>query len=605
LTCSPSTALPEHNAQIAEFLELSQLLKAQMFGLDDSDEGDFEPIEEQARRLDLDSFLLKLHIEVERQRRHVDIVWRTSEDAVFDLVRLLDQNLSNGLPDVRVIVIDEMQDMNPITARLVEHQQRAPRTFVTAAGDFDQVIHSRRGATVDFVMSLVNAAGVERLRLSKTFRHGPAMAHATAFKKTTPTVSGRVVRADIWVREYSASDPVTAVPHVVKAIKTWRTSDEGNKSEDQAVILRSPHLSIEIEGALTAEGIAYRCEGFDSYLVRPETLVLRGIVAYALKAPETIANPATRLRALEAMLQWQEFVCADARLQDLEVASKDASTWAAFVEGLLLRPRTAGDNADAQLSEEQVAVRESVQLARIRELEQAGRRTEAEDMRTRVRDARTRIVETPRERAARERLQRVVHYLDAADPALPAHVVLLEVARLLDVKAVARRIFIEANNAREASASIDGFIALARSQDKPLPEFAKWLQAQELALAKTRANRALLLATVEAAKAAGIRQRHRSLLERGRVSACKRSRSRGSEQVLCGHHAHARRVHPHRRGRSAASLRRPHARRGFPQARQRRRSRRQPGLEGIILARSCTESLGALSAYPSKSCSPG
>ncbi|QSI75170.1 UvrD-helicase domain-containing protein [Niveibacterium microcysteis] len=283
-----SSALPEYNAQIAEFLEISQFLKAQMYGLNDADEENAEPIEEHARERDIDPFLLRLHVEVERQRRLVDVIWRTSEDAVFDLVRLLDQSASSALPAFRVIVIDEMQDMNPITARLVEHMERAPRTFITAAGDFDQVIHSRRGATVDFVMSLVNAAGVERMRLSKTFRHGPAMTHATAYKKTTPTESGRVVRADIWVREYVASNPATAAPHVVKAIRAWRKSDEANRSEDQAVILRSPHLSIEIESALMTEGIAYRCEGFDSYLVRPETLVLRGIVAYALKAPNLL-----------------------------------------------------------------------------------------------------------------------------------------------------------------------------------------------------------------------------------------------------------------------------------------------------------------------------
>ena len=113
------------------------------------------------------------------------------------------------------MIVDELQDMNPATYVVLEHLLARGKAFFTGAGDFDQVIHRWAGADVNFIRSQFGQGwrNVESLPLTRTYRHGPVMALATAALKNKAVVSGRPHETRLRLVPYA--DPRDAADKVV------------------------------------------------------------------------------------------------------------------------------------------------------------------------------------------------------------------------------------------------------------------------------------------------------------------------------------------------------------------------------------------------------
>jgi len=87
---------------------------------------------------------------------------------------------------------------------------------------------------------------------------------------------------------------------IVHAIRQWASSRE--KLSGFAVLLRHPSQSVALENALLAASIPYVSRGFDSYLMRPEILLIRGLLAVATDRFDSIDDPQTRRKVVEAFV---------------------------------------------------------------------------------------------------------------------------------------------------------------------------------------------------------------------------------------------------------------------------------------------------------------
>jgi superfamily I DNA/RNA helicase len=490
--------LPQHNAQIADFLRMARQLKTQL--VRPAPEED-ETVAMRAEALDIPEGIFALYRQMEKERAGDDdeCRWRTGFDATYDLACLLtDGDPPPALPRYRVVIVDELQDMNPASYACLEHLLAQGSAFFTGAGDFDQVIHRWAGADVDFVRTHFGTGwrSVARLPLTTTFRHGPAMALATAALKAKEVVSGRGHAARIHVETYS--DPGDAARRTVAHVLDWQ--QRGNRLDGCAIILRTPDQSIAIENALLEAGIGSRVEGLERYVLRPEILMLRGVIAFALEDYESIPGVDRRMQVLQALELWQELAWATSRIEDLKTAATQPELFDAFLKGRLLRPQTLADKAAADLSEDEESQAEHRLLTLVTRLRKEGRHDDANLLLGQHRTAAATIAETPAQQYARIRLANALETLRHAAADEPAHLSLERAVRTLDLKNVAQRIFVDPANAETVVRSIAGFIDAARRVGKPLREFAQWLRQAEERIAELRKRKTVLLCTVEAAK---------------------------------------------------------------------------------------------------------
>lgn len=490
--------LPEHNVQIADFLKIARQMKAaQVSPLLDED----ETLASRAEAINVPEGLFALYRQLEKARSGEGdgCRWRTVLDATFDLAMVLARGEEPvSLPGYRVVIVDELQDMNRATQTCLEHLIEQGRAWFTGAGDFDQVIHRWAGADAGAIRTGFGAGwhGVKRLPLTTTFRHGPAMALATRFLKDKPVLSGR--SHDPRLRLERCADPRDEAARLVAGLLDWQR--RGKRLDACAIIVRAPHQSIAIENALLDAGIGWRVEGLESYLLRPEILMLRGVIAFALDDYESIPGVDKRFQVLQALELWQELSWGSRRLDDLKTAAAQPDLFDAFLKGRLLRPQTRADNAASDLSEQgemQAAHRMLDLIARLR---REGRHDEANAvLRQQHADAHT-VDEAPSQRHARLRLEQALAVLRAAPADEPAHLALQRAVAILDLRAVAQRLFIDPNTAAMVAKSVDGFIDAACRVGQPLRAFAEWLRRAEEKSAELRKRKTVLLCTVEAAK---------------------------------------------------------------------------------------------------------
>ena len=275
----------------------------------------------------------------------------------------------------------------------------------------------------------------------------------------------------------------------------------GGRPDACAVILRAPYQSIHIENALLEAGIGWRVEGLESYLLRSEILMLRGVIAFALEDYESIPGVEKRLQVLQALLFWQQFEWgADRRDDDaLKTAAAQPELFDAFLKGKLLKPQTRADKKAAEMSGDEETESEFHFLEKLAQLRKSGHHHEANALANIRRAESETIDETPAQRSARVRLEQTLAMLRAA-PDEPAHALLERAVGLLALKSVARQLFIAPSTAAMVARSIDGFIDASRRNAMSLRDFAGWLRKAEVKASRLRASATVLLCTVEAAK---------------------------------------------------------------------------------------------------------
>ena len=167
-----------HNTAVSQFLDNLLKLKATMMLAPDGD--DDPEYAAETLRLPLTDYLWA--IEYEKQR--VDVFGyvdaRGFFDATYDLARLLRSNpdARHDLPHHKLVVCDELHDMNEASFCIVEALVSLDTTYFVGVGDKDQVIYSHLGADEAFLQYRIASSFTDcaSFPLTMTYRHGPHLA---------------------------------------------------------------------------------------------------------------------------------------------------------------------------------------------------------------------------------------------------------------------------------------------------------------------------------------------------------------------------------------------------------------------------------------------
>jgi len=222
--------------------------------------------------------------EAQRHPYPEEFRWQGPNDAVADLVYLLQRqpSLAQELRRWSLYLVDEWHDVNAAEFDLLARLRRGARLVV--AGDKDQTINRDRGADPVFSgqrFADAYRADGKRFPLGMSYRFGQAPAQL-ADGLTRNGCEGRPDRDTIVRRvAYDPSQPGACAQLVADTIRTALQKGRPKPTNrDFAVVLRDVDQSIEIETALMEAKIPYKCDGFETFLLLPEILLLRGILHY-------------------------------------------------------------------------------------------------------------------------------------------------------------------------------------------------------------------------------------------------------------------------------------------------------------------------------------
>ena len=169
-------------------------------------------------------------------------------------------------------------------------------------GDRDQVIYGAHGADAVFMGDAITAhtgRPVVRLPLTPSHRFGRKLAIKAGRLADKPY--GSLAAHDTAVQLLGYDDEAECVDLIAHQVQQWRTATRG-KMAGLAVLLRHPGQSIAIENRLLADGVPYTVSGFESYLLRPEVLLVRGLLAVATDNFDSVTEPRTREKLMRALV---------------------------------------------------------------------------------------------------------------------------------------------------------------------------------------------------------------------------------------------------------------------------------------------------------------
>lgn len=301
-----------HSLAISQFIDAQLQAKARLL-LErewecEWEDGSEEEIAEQAG-LPLTQWLTLRVFEQQRRGALDEPAWRGPFDATYDLARYLDERpeTADYLPAVRLLLCDELHDMNEAAFRLLTALLLRGQAYFVGAGDKDQVIHATLGANAAFLRERFEQrfGQVLRLPLSASYRHGAYLALASGKFKRKTADSGIARDTRIVCRDYADAAPEQAwddcARQVVAAIRQWQ-KEQGPQAGSSAILIRDSHQSIAIENALLEADLPYRCQGVTPYLQRPEILFMRGMLAIALNNLGNVPQASVRGAIVEALV---------------------------------------------------------------------------------------------------------------------------------------------------------------------------------------------------------------------------------------------------------------------------------------------------------------
>jgi DNA helicase II / ATP-dependent DNA helicase PcrA len=364
------------------------------------------------------------------------VKFRGRFDSTYDLVCLMEDDppLRDLLPIYSVIVADELHDLNEAAFRLLVMLIRRGNAFFSGAGDKDQVIYSWSGADPQFLRNRFQEEfpSLQIYPLTASYRYGFELSEAISFVKRKACSSALSTRTRIQVSTYDHLDPMACTQKLVDIFKETKNASPLYQT---TILLRDRDQSVRVENALFQANIPYKFVGMESYLLTPEVLMLRGMVAVAMKNLHLVADKKMRGDIYEAL-----------------------TTFAEIHETKELIP---GQNSREIISENP----EFLEGFLTNKLEKS-----------------TNQVKTHATRAA-------VDYLRGLSAEASAGEVLRRVAETMGLKNTARRIYVDRTYADVVVNSIEGFIDVCESSGITLGGFAEWIREREAALADERASK--------------------------------------------------------------------------------------------------------------------
>ena len=250
-------------------------------------------------------------------------LFRGESDATYDLARLLADpetdtpvhEMVRWPRDVEELLVDEMHDLNLAMFTILKALLQTRPSRFCGVGDFDQVVHQTAGAEQRFMDAQVDLGPGRRVRLyplTATRRFGPALATLAGRLTDKKYASECAHKTQVTCRGYDADASPGGVDEVVAAAQAWQEA-QGGRMDGLAVVLRHPHQSVPIENALLRHGFAYRTLGFNSYLLQPEVLLVRALLAVAAHDFSQLAAESTRRELVRAVVSF-----CDVRLSFLD-----------------------------------------------------------------------------------------------------------------------------------------------------------------------------------------------------------------------------------------------------------------------------------------------
>jgi DNA helicase-2/ATP-dependent DNA helicase PcrA len=445
--------LHTHSLALAQFLDVQLGLKATM-ALDSDVE--FMAPEEAAENLGvtLTDYLTTIEYETLRLDGGAGAVFRGPFDATYDLAcNLYDgARLAERFPDYRLVLCDELHDLNEAAFRILEALIDRPQCYFVGAGDKDQVIHAKLGASDEYLNRRFaeRFPKLTRYPLTQTYRHGPHLAYAMAEFKQKQVESALPLRTDILHAHYA--DAAECAQRVVAAVRQWKA--DGHQYDGCAILIRDRHQSMAIENALIEADIDYRTPPMAGYLQRDEILFLRGLLAIALKDFGAVKSEQVRLAVVDALVAFSEM--------KFHARSMDN-----FKQQILKSPDLLGE---LFLIEDER--RDGVEPS-YRDVASAG---------------------------TKRAVIAALAWLSQVDPATPAADVLTELCQRVQLAATARRIFVRAYDASVITKSIDSLLAAAAASGQSLREFWNAVNAREAFVRRKRDRKSVLIECAANAK---------------------------------------------------------------------------------------------------------
>ena len=456
-----------HNLAISQFLDLQLSIKARMALPADADElGHAETAE--LMGLPLTQLLTFLEYEEVRLGPFDEARFRGPFDATYDLARYLDTrpDIAEHLPTYPTVVCDELHDMNEASFRILLALLGKGKSFFVGAGDKDQVIHATLGADAQYLRERFDQqfAGLRRLPLATTYRHGPQLALAMGKFKNKPSQSGLSSDTTIDRRHYPAGDWQQAAELAVAAIRQWEKArkQSGGGLGECAILIRDSHQSIAIENALMQADIGYRCHALAPYLQREEILFMRGMLAIALGDLASVSSKDIRKAIVEALVLF-----GDLDLSELYFPGADRAP----------SHRVALEWAQKMIADEP----SSLQGFFSGMIDEQGSGT-------------------AQGRPARQRIVATVRYLQGLPADTPADAALREVWARMGLEARIKRLYVYPQEAEVVLRSVHGFIDLASRAGLILQALSAWIGGSEAAASKRKSKNLVTLERVATAK---------------------------------------------------------------------------------------------------------
>ncbi|MYM35180.1 UvrD-helicase domain-containing protein [Duganella sp. FT94W] len=445
--------LHTHSVALAQFLDVQQHLKATM-ALDSDVE--FMDREEAAELLGvtLTDYLTTIEYETMRLDGGAGAVFRGPFDATYDLACNLHggARLAEQFPDYRLVLCDELHDLNEAAFRILAALIERPQCFFVGAGDKDQVIHAKLGASDAFLNRRFGERFPKLVRypLTQTWRHGPHLAYAMAEFKQKRIESALPLRTEIVHAHYD--DAAGCAQRVVAAVRQWKA--DGHHYDGCAILIRDRHQSMAIENALIEADIDYRTPPMAGYLQRDEILFLRGLLAIALRDFAAVKSEQVRVAVVEALVAFSEMRFA-ARSMDN------------FKQQIQKSPDLLGE---LFLIEDER--RDGIEPG-YRDVASAG---------------------------TKRAVIAALGWLSGVDPATPAAAVLSELCERVQLAATARRIFVRAYDADVINKSIASLLQAAAASGQSLGEFWNAINAREAFIRRKRDRKSVLIECAANAK---------------------------------------------------------------------------------------------------------
>jgi DNA helicase-2/ATP-dependent DNA helicase PcrA len=452
--------LRTHGIALSQFLDVQLTLKATM-----ALEADVEFIgEEEAAELlgiPLTDYLITREYETLRLDGGAGAQFRGPLDATYDLACNLagPAQLAQYLPEYRMVLCDELHDLNEAAFRILSALIERPNTYFIGAGDKDQVIHAKLGASEQYLNRRFKESYPQLVRYPLTFsyRHGPHLAYAMAEFKSKPVDSNLPIVTEIRQAHYDSPDAGAAL--AVTAVQQWRR--DGYAVDGCAILIRERHQSIAIENALRQADIDYRTPAMAGYLQRGEILFLRGMLAIALKDFAAVKSAEVRGAVVDAVATFSELGLPPERMDKLRA----------------------------------IIVKSPEMLGELFFVADDGRRTEYDDRQQDYDSYRA-----AERQAAKRAVIDTIAWLGTLDAEAPADAVLREVCERTRLATTARRIFVRPYDAAVVEKSVAGLLAMAAASGQNLREFWRALNEGEAFATRKRARSAVLIECVANAK---------------------------------------------------------------------------------------------------------